>query len=134
MYDSWTCLAVVRGPGVLPDNVILVLKMAACDLQRRQQERMTILNDVCEGVIETEWKTFSVNTRSGVLFKTEIESDKGKYWVNFLLSKSDLERGAEILRERFDEGSEIGINQPEPFPVAELYEFADMRPPKHKLN
>ena len=42
MYDSWTCLSVERGPGMLSDEVRNLLKAAACDLYIKKWDSMHI--------------------------------------------------------------------------------------------
>ena len=126
-YDSWTCLMVEKGPGVLTDEIRAVLKMAACELHLKQWDRMHIHSEVCEGVIETAWATKVVGARSGVLFRTQIDSEEGEYLVNFLLNDDDLERGAEFLRELREAGAAPTGVAEEPFPCRDLYRFYDLR-------
>ena len=124
-YDSWTCLMVEKGPGILDDKVRLALKVAACDLRRRQHDRSLLSTSVCDGVIKTEWKSFAVGSRSGILFNAQITGERGDYLVNFLLGEDDLDRGAELLREKFEEGG-VYIDAPQRFPVDELYKFENL--------
>ena len=133
MYDSWTCLMVEKGPGVLEDDVRDALKLAACELAYQKIDRMNMVNDVCDGIIQTEWKTHNVGSRSGVLFRAQITEDTGDYFVNFLLNEDDLKRGADIIREtREREGGNGWEMSNERIPVPELYEFRNLR--KHKLH
>ena len=134
-HDSWTCLMVQKGPGIIDDDVRAALKMAACDLYLNKWDRMNIVNDVCNGVIETKWDTHSVGARSGVLFRTQIDSETGNYMVNFLFSTKDLERGADILREmKEQEGSGLAVASGR-FPCEALYQFYDLsRPANRRLN
>lgn len=119
---------VEKGPGLLDERVRIGLKKAACELHLRGWDKMNMIDSkVCTGTIETEWKTFSVGARSGVLFKAQITEETGDYKVNFLLNTRDLERGAEVLRE-MEEGGDMWVRSTERFPVPELYEFgADKR-------
>lgn len=133
-YDSWTCLMVEKGPGMITDEVRAALKMAACDLHLKKWERMHIVSDVCNGIIETAWDTHLVGTRSGVLFRTQIDSETGDYRVNFLLSTDDLERGAEVLREMEEKGQGVWGTSPEPFPCPALYQFYDLNRTSRRLN
>lgn len=136
MYDSWTCLMVERGPGLISEEVRLALKIAACDLYLRQWEKMRIVNDVCDGIIETDWRTFVVHTRSGFLFRARIENVTGGYQVNFLFNQKDLERGSDVLRKKYEEDGVVWNQAGEPFPIEELYQFGDSQVPRgnHTLH
>ena len=133
-YDSWTCLMVEKGPGMIADKVCAALKMAACDLHLKKWDRMHIVSDVCDGIIETAWDTHSVGARSGVLFRTQIGSETGDYMVNFLLNTNDLERGAEVLREMEERGEEVWGIAASPFPCEALYRFYDLHRTARRLN
>lgn len=128
MADSWTCLMVEKGPGLLDDKIRAALKMAACDLYRRKEERMPIFHDACDGIITTEGKSYTVGSTSGVLFRAHIDTENGcDYRVNFLLSERDLERGASALREMEERGMVVWRSPSGGFPCEELYRFCDLR-------
>jgi len=133
-YDSWTCLMVEKGPGMITDQVRAALKMAACDLHLKKWDRMHIVSDVCDGIIETAWDTHVVGTRSGVLFRTQIGSEQGEYMVNFLLHEDDLNRGAEVLREMEERGEQVWGTASERFPCPALYRFNDLHRTGRRLN
>lgn len=132
--DSWSCIMVEDGPGTISDEVRMALKMAACELYLDKLDRKLIDNEVCDGVIETAWKTKLVGTRSGVLFHAHIVGyTTDGYKVNFLLETADLDRGADYLRELkereslpFDRG--LGLA-----PCPDLYEFHDLRTIRKKM-
>ncbi len=130
MYDSWTCVAVEKGPGVLPDPVRTALRNAACDLYLKKWDRMHLRGDLLEGIIQTAWTTHLIGTRSGVLFRAHVDCEDGTdYMVNFLLHERDLERGADIIRQHEEGAAEEWHNAPGGFPVPELYEFHNLREP-----
>ncbi len=118
---------VKKGPGVIDDHIRAVLKAAACNLHLQRIDRMVITSDVCGGIIQTHWDTHAVGGRSGVLFKCQVERDGGDFFVNFLLSTSDLEAGANIIREMEEQGFGRWDTVQERFPVPELYKFHDLR-------
>ena len=129
-HDSWTVLMVQDGPGMLSDDVRTALKIAACELHLKRAERMRIKSHVCEGFIETEWKTKVIGARSGVLFRCQIDSGGGNYRVNFLFSEKDLRRGADIIREIDEEGDmpwRMSETSRESHPVKELFDFCDIQ-------
>lgn len=127
MYDSWTCLTVEKGPGMLTDGIRAALKRAACTLHRRKRDKMLFESEECDGIIETAWDSHLVGALSGILFRTQLTSEDGDFQVNFLLNTGDLERGALLLGDD-TEGSEDGVwtNHPERFPVEALYQFYDL--------
>lgn len=125
-YDSWTCLMVEDGPGLVPDMVRDALKMTACLLHLERRDRTLISSDVCDGTVSTEWATHAVGSRSGILFRASISASGGDWRVNFLLHTRDLECGADILRER--EAVSLGPwrRSEGRIPCAALYEFSDL--------
>ena len=135
MDDSWTCLMVQNGPGILPDDVRTALKIAACQMNLSKKDRISISNDVCVCVVETEWDTYGVGSRSGVLFRAQITTDTsgGDFKVNFLLNREDLKRGAKLLR-AYEEGKISSHLADGPIPVEVLYEFHDLQKPKRTLH
>lgn len=128
MYgDSWSCLMVEKGPGMIDDQTRATLKAAACNLHLKRIDRMVITSDVCGGIIQTNWDTHLVGERSGILFRCQVERDEGDFFVNFLLNTRDLEAGAEVIREMEERGFGQWETAHEPFPVQELYQFYDLR-------
>jgi hypothetical protein len=126
--DSWTCLMVQKGPGMLDDEIRLALKKAACCLSLASMDAMRIRETGCEGHIETEWRSYTVGGRSGILFRCAIETGArgGEFRVNFLLNRSDLERGREIL-ERYEAGeSDSWERGTAAIPLPQLYDFSDL--------
>ncbi len=132
-YDSWTCLMVHKGPGMLDENVKRALKFSACDLYLKRQDLRKMKSDVCEGVLKTEWSTQTVGAQSGILFKAHIESSSGEYFVNFLMNEQDLALGAELVRAIEEEGLETETLG-ERIPCAELYQFENLRGPSRMLH
>lgn len=128
-WDSWTCLMVEKGPGLIDDETRTVLKAAACNLHLQRIDRMVITSDICGGIIQTNWDTRMVGGRSGVLFRCQVERDTGDFLVNFLLSTGDLEAGADIIRQMEECGYVRWDTSQERFPVPELYKFEDLGKP-----
>lgn len=133
-YDSWTCLLVQKGPGMVPDDVCAVLKYAACDLHRQRKAAMVIKSDVCDGFIETDGKSFAVGGRTGILFRAKVEGEEGEYMVNFLLNEHDLERGAAALRRLVEEGKLVYNASDSPIPCSELYRFRNLNGRSHAVH
>lgn len=127
MADSWSCLAVEKGPGMLDEVILAALKKAACTLSHKGLDAMTFREKVCEGRIETDWKSFDLGSRGGIIFRTEVEAGDASFKVNFLLNRADLDRGEEVIR-AFEDGTYRPIaNFGRRFPVPELYDFTDLR-------
>jgi hypothetical protein len=135
MHDSWTCLTVEKGPGIISDEVRNVLKAAACDLHLKRWDQMPLENDLLTGIIKTEWNTYRVGGRSGVLFRAQVDCEDGTdYRINFLFNERDLERGAEIIR-HMKEGDESRWSENSVrIPIPELYQFYDLLGPGHRLH
>lgn len=111
---------------LLSDDIRNTLKAAACDLIDRVVEGTRISTDVCEAYVETKGKRVLVGTRAGILFKSQVSTHDGQYQVNFLLSEEDLERGARLLRRRYEEEKLVGGLGLGRIPCEELYEFDDL--------
>ncbi len=125
MHDSWTCIMVENGPGLLPEEVKLSLKVAACELHLRGLDEMLLSDDHCMGLIKTSWNTVSYGNRSGILFKSSVESETGEYRVNFLLNRIDLETGSALIR-RLKEDPTVVLTGKGRLPIDELYQFEDL--------
>ena len=124
-FDSWTCVMVDKGPGVLSDRVKLSLKVAACELHLDGFDQKLISNAVCTGLIKTSWSSHMIGTRAGILFKAQIDSETGEYFVNFLLSSKDLKTGGELIR-KLTEEPVLMTRGRGTIPVEDLYRFEDL--------
>jgi hypothetical protein len=132
MSDSWSCLMVEKGPGLIEDDVRAALKMEACRLSLEKIDRRKMSNSVCDGIIQTEWTTHVVGGRAGVLFRAQITEETGDYQINFLLNEDDLKRGTDFLRQMKEEEGRRWGEASERFPDPDLYVFYDLR--RHKLH
>ncbi len=122
-YDSWTCLMVEKGPAMITGEVRSALKFAACDLHYKKWDSMRIVgNDACDGLIETDWKSYTVGARSGILFRAQLSAESG----DFLFNQKDLDRGAEVIREMEERKGEDWRTAEGRIPVPELYQFDDL--------
>lgn len=128
MHDSWTCLMVEDGPGILPDDVRRALKMAACNLHLNKRDTMHFSSDVCNGIVESSWDTYSVGARAGILFRAQIESDVGGYRINFLLNTDCLDQGRDFLKRLDQSPSGTWVPQSGHLPIEEMYRFENLAP------
>lgn len=124
--DSWTCLMVEKGPGIVSDEIRNALKIAACRLRLDKVTAARIVSNVCSGYIETDNSYHMVGTRGGILFKTQVSGDGGDYKVNFLLGEDDLDRGAAFLEELEEDDNSIWIREPGEIPIPELQRFLNL--------
>ncbi len=129
--DSWSCVMVDKGPGMIDETTRTALKAAACHLHLQRVERMPVKGKGFDGVVTTEWKTYTLGTTSGVLFRSQIFSVSGDYFVNFLLNRRDLETGSEILRQ-IEESEPQWQRGEEAVPIEDLYRFTNLR--RNSLN
>ena len=130
--DSWSCLMVGKGMGMVSDDLRNVLKAAACNMHLQRLNRMVIKHELCDGIMQTEWDSHMVGIRSGVLFRSQVEYEGGQCQINFLLSEQDLEAGADVIREMEEHGEGVWEESFEDFPVPALYEFVDLR--RHRMH
>lgn len=126
-YDSWTCLMVQNGPGMLPDEVRAELKLFACRMQHGHTDEMYMRGKHCNGLLKTDWGSFSVGSRSGILFKAHFDWKGGECQVNFLLGEEDLLAGARLIEEALERGDDGTWEMIDgTIPVPELYKFLDL--------
>jgi hypothetical protein len=135
MYDSWHCLSVEKGPGMISDEVLEMLRLSACDLSLKKWDKMHIENDLVSGIITTHWNTYVVGSRSGVLFRAQIDCEDGTdFMVNFLFNEDDLARGAQIIKQMEEGEAGRWSDKPGRIPVPEMYEFYNLRTKRNRLN
>ncbi len=129
LLDSWTCIGIDKGGGLLPDELMYALKMAACTLHLEKKKQLLFQSDECDGLIKTDWTDHLLGTRSGILFRAEVSSNAQEWQVNFLLHERDLEHGARILEAGgvLPDDSDGGVANFR-LPLEALYQFEDLRP------
>jgi hypothetical protein len=131
MSNSWTCLMVEKGPGIISDDVRAELTIVACAMSKGRVERQKVNGNYCGGVMTSEWSSHSIGGRSGILFRAQLDGHDGEdYKVNFLLSEDDLKRGVKKLEKRLKEndlGKGNWISGEGKIPIPELYDFYDLR-------
>ena len=126
-FDSWTCLMVKNGPGMLPDDVCAELRLFACKMQQGHASEMYMRGKHCSGPLKTDWDSFSVGSRSGILFRAHFDWKVGECQVNFLLGEDDLRAGARLIEEAMEKGSDGAWEMIDgTIPVPELYKFLDL--------
>ncbi len=99
MFNSWTCVGVEDGPGLISEDVRRQLMREACALHLRGKERAIIKGPSFTGIIIDTGKSCSIGARAGNLFRAHINhTETGDSKINFLLSDEDLEKGAKTLK------------------------------------
>lgn len=128
-YDSWTCISVPKGGGLIPDELMHAAKTAACKLHLEKRNSLLFTSEVCDGYISTSWEDQLLWTRSGIFFTVEATMDDQEWQINFLLNSRDLEKGAKLLEkgEELDPEDVVSINMPFRMPIDRLYQFHDLR-------
>ncbi len=126
--DSWICLMVKGGPGLVPEDVKRTLKMAACDLKLKDLPVTFQTGETCKVEVTTKWVRHTVGTCTGFLFYGEVhEGRKKSYRVNFLLNAANLREGARILKDMIAAGEDgEAFTVTGKLPVDELYRFDDL--------
>ncbi len=132
-FDSWTCISVERGGGIVPDELKCAIKMAACQLHLDKRQHLLFESEFCSGYITTTWDSVRLGGCSGILFSVELDSDIDKktlsWRINFLLNTRDLEHGALLLEQGEYKDTDVMFTAELPFrlPIEQLYAFNDLR-------
>lgn len=126
MADSWTCIMVEKGPGLLDDSIGSALRKAACVLSHKGLDAAPFREKYCEGFIETNWKLVVYGSKAGIVFRTQVAADGGEFKVNFLMSREDLKRGADILRAHEEGNYEFLVRSRGRPDLPELMDFSDL--------
>lgn len=132
-FDSWTCISVEKGGGVIPEELKCAIKMAACQLHLEKRQNLLFESTFCSGYITTSWESVRLGGCSGILFSAELDSDIDEtmlnWRINFLLNTRDLEQGAKLLEQGEYEDTDLTFTTELPFrlPVDQLYAFNDLR-------
>lgn len=134
MWDSWTCITVDDGPGILPDEVRTALKLAACEMHDDKLALLRFKHALCQGEIDTEWEHRMVGGRGGILFHARIDADDGEYKVHFLVSNADLKRGAKRLKKVVERHGDNWKYLPADVFGDIVHEFDDLRQQPRRLN
>ncbi len=134
MWDSWTCVTIDKGPGVLPDELRTALKIAACEMYDDRKPLLRFDHTLGAGEIDTEWLHRMVGNRGGILFRARIETDDGEYQVQFLVNSDDLKRGAKRLKKVIERHGETWTYLPLETLGVIAKEFDDLRARPRRLN
>ena len=104
---TWSCVFVGNQMAMVPDELSRDLQITACRLHLEERDEMHFQSDFFEGRVQTDWRSHSLGTLSGVLFKSVVDTDLGPCAVNFLLNYRILDAGKAALKEYEEEFSEI---------------------------
>lgn len=67
-----------------------LLKTAAWMLKQKK-EKHKLISDDCDGFVETEFKSASIGSISGVIFSADVSTPNGQSKTKFILRDSDLD-------------------------------------------
>lgn len=74
----------------LNETVRNLLFNKAQEMFQKKESSCTIAEDECEGYIQTDWQYESIGGTSGVLFKSELETNRGKVDVTYIVRPCEV--------------------------------------------
>src|SRR5689334_9232391 len=87
----WQLLSVLFASFPLTPALAMTLYEAAFDLHARDGKATKVAGDVLSGTVRNLRKHALIGTIGGPTFEAEVETDRGKGTVRFLLTKEGLE-------------------------------------------
>lgn len=72
----------------------LLLRNAQEMYQGKEKSRYIIERDECEGNIETEFKFFTLGHTHGIIFKAQIDTEKGRTTIDYIVRPGELDPSA----------------------------------------
>lgn len=75
----------------LSDAARDALFQAACDCVRDEKNSKKVFNDDVQGEVYTHFDFFSLDSITGIVFESDIETENGESYAKFLVRIRDLE-------------------------------------------
>ncbi len=94
----WLLISILFSSLPLTPSLAMTLHQAAYDLHRRDEKWGRIAGDMVSGKVQNLGKVMALGAIAGPAFEAEIETERGKGLVRFLLTRQGLDLMAE--RER----------------------------------
>ena len=91
--------------GFLDSNVHNTLFLAAREMVRDHREKQMIRNEWCEGLVRTKFTPALIGAVSGIIFDAEVETERGKSTVKYLVRTADLDEDIGELEWTFGGGN-----------------------------
>ena len=95
MHKRMFCLMVAGFP--LSDESCDKLLEVAAGMMRKGSERAKIKTDELEGLVQTKFKTTSLGYKTGYEFVAEVDTDRGKTTVKYLVSEADRDAAKDYV-------------------------------------
>jgi hypothetical protein len=83
------CIAIIGKR--LSSAALTALFNTGCLMVKRRKEKMRVVNDDCNGMVETEFQTVNFGSMTGIQFKADISDDHGPHTVTFIIRDGDYE-------------------------------------------
>lgn len=89
---AWRLISVLFSSSPLAPDLALSLYQVALELYRRGESRGEVLQERAEGRVRNLHKSFALGAIAGPGFEADIETERGKGLVRFLITREGLER------------------------------------------
>ncbi len=87
----WVLISILFSSLPLSPSLAMSLHQAAYDLHRRDESWGRIIGDLANGKIQNLHKVMALGAISGPAFEAELDTERGKGKVRFLLTRQGLE-------------------------------------------
>ena len=88
---SWVLISVLFSSFPMEEGLALALHRVAVDLYRRGEGSAEIDHGLAHGRVKNSRKEAAVGTITGPVFEAELETERGKGEVRFILTRQGLE-------------------------------------------
>lgn len=88
---SWVLISVLFSTFPLEESLALALHRVAMDLYQRSASAGAIDHGLAHGVVRNSNKSAAVGTITGPIFEAELETERGKGEVRFILTRQGLD-------------------------------------------
>ncbi len=91
----WVLISVLFSSLPLTPSLAMSLHQAAYDLHQKDESWAQVIGDLANGKVQNLHKVMALGAISGPAFEAELETERGKGKVRFLLTREGLELMAE---------------------------------------
>jgi len=91
----WVLISVLYSSLPLTPSLAMSLHQAAYDLHEKDESWGTVIGDLASGKVQNLHKVLAMGAISGPAFEAEVETERGKGKVRFLLTREGLALMAE---------------------------------------
>lgn len=90
-HPSWVLISVLFSSFPLEEPLALALHRVALELFRTDTSAAEVEQGLAHGVVRNARKEAAIGTLAGPVFEAELETERGKAEVRFLLTRQGLE-------------------------------------------